>query len=224
MGIISVEKLDHLYWLGRYTERVYTTLRKFYDIYDQMIESPEGAYRSYCERLNIPDIYTSNKDFTASYLFEIQNPDSIFANMGRAFDNAIVLRDELSSTVLSYMQLALDTLRASAQTTAPLLELQQVLDYLLAFWGCVDDYVEEEECRNILKCGKYIERIDLYIRLDYHQKDIEKEYLKLRNRLSKTHMNYNVKNLESLGKMIEEKTDWKTGYQEALGYLGGILS
>ncbi|MFR9145116.1 MAG: alpha-E domain-containing protein [Mediterraneibacter sp.] len=30
MGIISMEKVDHLYWLGRYTERVYTTLRMFF--------------------------------------------------------------------------------------------------------------------------------------------------------------------------------------------------
>ena len=34
---------------------------------------------------------------------------------------------------------------------------------------------------------------------------------------------YNEKNLECLGRMIEEKADWKTGYQEALGYLGGII-
>ena len=36
-------------------------------------------------------------------------------------------------------------------------------------------------------------------------------------------MCYNEKNLECLGRMIEEKADWKTGYQEALGYLGGII-
>ena len=35
MGIISIEKADHLYWLGRYAERVYTTLRVFFHIYDQ---------------------------------------------------------------------------------------------------------------------------------------------------------------------------------------------
>ena len=43
MGIISMEKVDHLYWLGRYTERVYTTLRVFFHIYDKMIEQPEGT-------------------------------------------------------------------------------------------------------------------------------------------------------------------------------------
>ena len=56
MGIISMEKVDHLYWLGRYTERVYTTLRVFFHIYDKMIEQPEGIYAKYCERLNIPNI------------------------------------------------------------------------------------------------------------------------------------------------------------------------
>ena len=38
-----------------------------------------------------------------------------------------------------------------------------------------------------------------------------------------TNMCYNEKNLECIGRMIEEKADWKTGYQEALGYLGGII-
>lgn len=223
MGIISIEKLDHLYWLGRYTERVYTTVRNFYQLYDELIESPEGAYKLYCERLNIPDIYESNMQFVNSYLFDLDNIDSVHANMSRAYDNAIVLRDELSTNVLSYVQLALDTLAADQHTAAPLLELQQAIDYLLAFWGCVDDYVENEECRNILKCGKYVERLDLYIRLNYNMKDIEKEFSKLMNRIYKTHMFYSIDNLDRLTEMINRKTDWTTEYQEALNYLGEII-
>ena len=106
MGVISMEKVDHLYWLGRYTERVYTTLRMFFHIYDRMIEQPEGIYAKYCERLNIPNIYTSNRQFVRSYLFGEENPDSVLSNMKRAYDNAVVLRDEVSSTVLSYVQFA----------------------------------------------------------------------------------------------------------------------
>ena len=37
MGIISVEQTDRLYWLGRYTERVYTTMRLFFTTYDTKI-------------------------------------------------------------------------------------------------------------------------------------------------------------------------------------------
>ncbi len=224
MGIISVEKADHLYWLGRYTERVYTTLRIFFHIYDKMIEQPEGIYASYCQRLNIPDIYTSNRQFVQSYLFDPVNPDSVYSNMSRAYDNAVVLRDELSSNVLSYIQLALDTFGACAKTTAPLLELQQVIDYLLAFWGCADDYVDQEDCRNILKCGKYVERLDLYIRLDYHKDELEKEYKKLINRLQRANLCYNEKNLEHIETLIHQGMPQTTDKQEALGCLGGLIT
>ena len=37
MGIISLEQTDRLYWLGRYSERVYTTIRLFSQRYDIMI-------------------------------------------------------------------------------------------------------------------------------------------------------------------------------------------
>ena len=224
MGIISIEKVDHLYWLGRYTERVYTTIRIFFHIYDKMIEQPEGIYAAYCEKLNIPNIYTSNKQFVRSYLFGEENPDSVVSNMKRAYDDAVVLRDELSSNVLSYVQLALNTLESCGKTTAPLLELQQAVDYLLAFWGCADDYVEQEDCRNILKCGKYVERLDLCIRLDYHRKDLEKEYQKLINRLKKTSLCYNEENLNRLREIIFQEDGEKIHDQEALCCLGGLLS
>ncbi len=224
MGIISIEKVDHLYWLGRYTERVYTTLRMFFHIYDRMIEQPEGIYTEYCEKLNIPDIYTSNRQFVKSYLFEADNPDSVLSNMNRAYDNAVVLRDELSSTVLSYVQLALDTFESCKKTTAPLLELQQVIDYLLAFWGAADDYVEQEDCRNILKCGKYIERLDLCIRLEYHTKDLEKEYRKLCNRLEKTNLTYHKESLNRLEEIIFREEHPEQHYREALGCLGCLFA
>ena len=224
MGIISIEKADHLYWLGRYTERVYTTLRVFFHIYDHMIEQPEGIYAKYCKRLNIPDVYTSNKQFAQAYLFDEDNPDSVVSNMKRAYDNAVVLREELSSNVLSYVQLALDTFQACKKTTAPLLELQQAIDYLLAFWGCADDYVDQEDCRNILKCGKYVERLDLFIRLDYHREDLEKEFRKLTNRLFRTNLNYNEENLKRLEQIIMDKDHQKSYDQEALGCLGGLIS
>lgn len=37
MGIISVERANNLLWLGRYSERVYTTLRMFYLQFDNFI-------------------------------------------------------------------------------------------------------------------------------------------------------------------------------------------
>ena len=38
MGIISLEQKDRLLWLGRYTERVYTTLKLYSYTYDALID------------------------------------------------------------------------------------------------------------------------------------------------------------------------------------------
>ena len=41
---------------------------------------------------------------------------------------------------------------------------------------CLDDNMEDEEGRNIIKCGKYLERLDLYMRLDFPYIYVEKEF------------------------------------------------
>ena len=43
MGVISVEQTDRLFWLGRYTERVYTTISLFSARVDRMIDGEPGG-------------------------------------------------------------------------------------------------------------------------------------------------------------------------------------
>ena len=61
MGIISLEKSNHLYWLGRYSERAFTTIRTFMDAYDTMLDQDPNAYKHICEKLHIPDVYAARK-------------------------------------------------------------------------------------------------------------------------------------------------------------------
>lgn len=223
MGIISLEKSDHLFWLGRYTERVFTTLDTFFKYFDKMLDRDEEVYHAFCKELSIPDIYKNNDDFVHTYLFSQNDPNSVYSNMLRAFDNAVVLRDELSSKTLSYVQLALDCMEHASGSQAPVYELQAVLDYLFAFWGCLDDNVEDEECRNIIKCGKYLERLDLYMRLGYSYRAIEKEYNKFLNRLHKIRIGYNLSEVDRLSEIINMGEDWKSKYHEAIQSLWNIF-
>lgn len=223
MGTISIEKMNHLFWLGRYTERVYTTLRLFDQCYDIMIDKDAFAYDTYCKRLTIPNIYSDREQFADSYLFEEENPDSIYANLERAFDNAVVLREELSSTVLAYIQMSLDILKAARGSIAPLMELQKIMDYLLAFWGSVDDFVESEESRNLMKCGKYVERLDLYLRFDFPFKNIEKENRKFQNRLMKLDVTYNEESMRRFLEIINDETTLKKYHLEAIYRLGELV-
>lgn len=190
MGIISLEKSNHLYWLGRYSERAFTIINTFMEAYDRMLDADANAYQNVCQKLSIPDIYGSKESFVVNYLFDEDDPNSVYSNLKRACDNAMVLRDMISSTSLSYIQLALDIMAEDKRKDFCLLDLQDVLDYLYAFWGSIDDYVESSECRNILKFGRYIERMDLYIRLDYDKKAIMLAYDRMKYRLSRSNLSY----------------------------------
>lgn len=43
--VLSKAHQDGLYWLGRYTERVYTTLDLFAQVFDEMIDGDPKAYQ-----------------------------------------------------------------------------------------------------------------------------------------------------------------------------------
>ncbi len=223
MGIISIEKADRLFWLGRYTERVFTTLDAFFKYFDKMLDEDNSAYIPYCEKLAIPMIYSDMDDFIDNYLFSKDDPNSVISNLVRAYDNGIVLRDEVSSISLSYIQLSLNIMEHSVKDQGLAYQLQPVKDYIYAFWGCLDDRVEDEESRNIIKCGRYLERVDLYMRLGYNIRSIQKEYSKFLNRLQRVRIGYNLSEVDKLGEIIGLGEGWEARRQDALNALWNIF-
>lgn len=205
MGIISVEQTDHLYWLGRYTERVYTTLRIFSRSFDTMLDEQTDSYQKFCESIDIPNIYTSKEDFLRRYPFDADNPDSIISNMNRAYDNAVVLRESIGSETLSYIQLAIYDINRAALSSAPLIEMQQVMDHILAFWGIADDSIDSEQVRNVIKAGKRIERIDMYARLGAPHKELVREVCRMVPRVERSCMLYDKTKLEQVKKLVESQ-------------------
>lgn len=204
MGIISTEQADRLYWLGRYTERVYSTIRIFFRSFDTLIDGPEDNYPGFCSSIDIPNIYTSREDFLKRYPFDETNPDSIISNLNRAYDNAIVLRESIGSETMSFIQLAIYEMNKAAESQAPLFELQHVLDYILAFWGIVDDRIDSEETRNIIKSGKRIERIDLYARLGADAAELRRAVHRMVPRVIKSGLKYNAESLNKVQELAEQ--------------------
>lgn len=210
MGIISVENMDRLYWLGRYSERVYTTLGIFRKHFDTMIDMETGEYEEYCKRQEIPNIYTSGEDFANRYCFDQKDPNSIFSNLIRAYDNAIVLREEIGSETLAYIQMAVYAMNQAGQSDAPLIPLMKVRDDIVAFWGIADDSIDSEYVRNIIKVGKRIERIDLYARMRLSAGQLLREVRRLTARIDRTGLKYNHANLMKLNYCCEvDKPDYE---------------
>ena len=210
MGIISVEQTDRLYWLGRYTERVYTTMRLFFTTYDTMIDQLAKKYTDFCKDLDIPQIYTSPEDFLKRYPFDEEDCNSIMSNLKRAYDNAIVLREEIGSEALSYIQLSIYEMQKAELSKAPMMEFQKIMDNLMAFWEIIDDQIASENVRNILKVGKRVERIDLYGRLHSSREKLARESHRLIGRVQRCNLKYRPEILEHLlDILVEEDLDYR---------------
>lgn len=165
---ISAIKANRLYWLGRYTERVYISLHLLRRYYDKMIDGKPKEYEEYYQKLDISNPYPDKESFRIGYMYDDKNPCSLMSGLTAANDNAIVLREEIMSETLSYIELSLSYIRKSAEKKDDnITDLQPITDYLLAFWGSIDERVFDERVRNFLRIGKLVENIDMHIRFDY---------------------------------------------------------
>lgn len=167
ISTLSNDKAIRLLWLGRYMERTYFSLHQLRKYHDQMIDEDEFAYRDFCLKMGIKDQYQSATDFMVSYLYDKSNSDSLVSMLTYANDNAIVIREEITSETLSYIQLCIARLKECATHSLVISELQIVTDYLLAFWGSIDVRMANSSMRNVLKAGRLIESVDLHIRFNY---------------------------------------------------------
>lgn len=204
MGTFTLSKTNRLFWLGRYTERAYLAIELMEQAYDVSLDGPAFDYADYCERLQISCPYADIDSFLSSYIFDPKDPNSAASALDRAFDNAMVLRETLGSLTLSYLQMAENVMDNAKVSLAPMLDLQDVRDYLMAFKGCVDDYIADEDSRMIIKIGATLERVDMCLRLEYRLDDLPFQFTRLSNRLASTHMQRDGKQLQLLMNLIPD--------------------
>ena len=186
MDTVTLSKQNRLFWLGRYAERAYTSIQYMLKQFDRLIDGPGIDYEGFCRRMGIPCNYDSGEDFCRRYLFDASSIYSVYSNVEAMLGNGMMLRETITSPTLAYLQMAHSAIDLASRSDAPAVELQWVLDDIMAFRGSFDDSVEVETARNITKTGGLVERISLMLRLDWQSQRLDRELQKLINRLYKT--------------------------------------
>ena len=226
MGTISLEHSDRLYWLGRYTERVYTTLKSLEKLYDRMIDQ-DSDYSDFLRCFGLSDTFGDKRKFLRNFLYDSQNQNSVAFSLERAYDNGIVLREEISTEALSFLQMAKDTMKKAEQSHNPRLSLLPLEDQLFGFWGCIADNVYDEESKNIILCGKSMERLDLYLRLKYPFAETEREFQRLcsvlRNMPKNTPYRYNTRFLSDLVEILGTESEYRRRLDTAVVSLAHLF-
>lgn len=186
MDTVTLSKRNRLFWLGRYSERAHLTIQYIMEQYDRMIDGLSVDYPRFCRDMGIPCVYDSAEDFCLRFLFDAESPCSVWASVEAMLGNGMVLRETITSPTLAYLQMARSAMELASRSDSPAVQLQWVLDDIMAFRGSFDDSVEEEPVRNITKTGILVERISLILRLNWQLHRLDRELSKLINRLYKT--------------------------------------
>ena len=228
MGTISIEHGDRLFWLGRYTERAFTSLKALEKFVDMSLDNNPDMYIEYLKAFGLSDAYGNVKDFFRAFIFDKDNPNSVAYSLDRAYDNGIVLREEISTEALSFLQMAKDKLTEAEGASRSLrLSLLPLEDILYGFWGCITDNILDIEIKNIIFCGKSIERLDLYFRLKYPFEMISDEFERLCRHLrsvpANTPYRYNTQHLCTLVEIMGDGEQYAASVPSALQSLGNLF-
>ena len=184
LALVTASKADNLYWLGRYTERVFTTLNQFFPFYDRVMDTDVDAFRPFARALDLPEDFEDFDAFIHSFLYDEKNPDSVRSAIVYAFNNAVILRPELSSRLLQQVELAMSSIVEAAErgtSEADIFKHRDIADNMLAFWGGVDNSSVDPTLKSFIFVGKYLERLDLYTRFGYSMDELKAPLSKLAN-------------------------------------------
>ena len=175
--IISATKANRLYWLGRYECRVYATLHQLNKCFDEMIDGEPDDYTAFWEKLDASGIYKTNDEFTYGMLYDENNPGSVLSAQKCAMDNAILLREDIMSETLSYLEMSVAHLKkCKLEATVNISHMQPIIDWSLAFWGSSEQRLQNHKALNIMMIGRNVENLDMLLRFGYPYRRIALAY------------------------------------------------
>ena len=131
------------------------------------------------------------------------------------------MRDSLGSETLSYLQMVLYDLRsAELNDEHIMIYMQNAIDHILAFWGCLDDRVDDETTRNIVKLGKQAEYLDIDLRRKQPPSVLLRDYMRMESRISKCSVKYDPAVTDTLSPMLHQD---EVDHENALRLLHKLL-
>lgn len=182
--LISATKANSLYWLGRYEERVYITLHLLRKCYDKMIDGELEDYAMFWTRLDANGVYQSSEDFTFGMMYDGENCASVMAAQTKAMDNAILLREDIMSETLSYLEMSVALMKECRERKETnITALQPIIDWSLAFWGSAEQRLRNHKALYIMMIGRNVENLDMLIRFDYPYERVALAYDSLKRYL-----------------------------------------
>lgn len=158
------------------------TLHLLRRVYDKMIDGQPADYVSFWKKLDMTDSYASTGEFTLGMMYDEQNPGSVLSALNRAMDNAIMLREDIKSETMSYIEMSISLMKKMrSEAESNITNLQPLTDWMLAFRGSAAQRIESPKVLSIIAIGQIVEKIDMMLRFCYGYERVALQYAMLKH-------------------------------------------
>lgn len=165
MILIPPHTAENLFWIGRYIQRAETMARLIIYTFDKILDiNPNESFELY-SKLGINLTYSNSQEFLRKAIFDL--PDvSLLSIISYARENAVLTRSFLPNRMFSRINaLYLKYQLAKDDPKLSIFWLESTLHDLDAIWGNIELIIMHLHEKDLIQCGRIIERMDLNIRL-----------------------------------------------------------
>lgn len=165
--LLTANVATNLYWLGRYLERIESTLLEIIVAYDKIIDVDKDAGTSLYRAFGVELTYTGAIDF----LHEAALGDhqaNLLAIMDNARENAIICRSQVYTEafgeIIELHALIQNLSKSPTQIDYKFIDSAQSL--ISEIWGSLSKREHRNSSDYFIQLGKLVEEADLSLRLD----------------------------------------------------------
>lgn len=164
--LLTANVAEHLYWLGRYLERVESTLMETVATFDEIIDVDKAAGKRLFKRLEVDIKYKNANEFLYEAVLG-EHEANIYTMLGYVRENAIVSRAYIDLNAFGSIVELYEVLKQANNDHLDIdcAFLEKLSSRVSEIWGELSRKQERNTSDYFIRLGKLVEKVDVHLRL-----------------------------------------------------------
>lgn len=164
--LLTANVANHLYWLGRYLERIESTLLEVVTTFDTIIDVDKAAGKKLFKRLEVDIKYKNANEFLYEGIFG-EHSSNIYTLIGYVRENAIISRAYIDTNAFGSI-VDMSELLKQANNDHMNIDcsfLEKLSSQISEIWGELSRKQDRNTSDYFIRLGKLVEKVDIHLRL-----------------------------------------------------------